>query len=45
MRDEKLKESNENKAASSIAWANTIFWLGFWFLFIGGCTAVEIWGN
>lgn len=23
---------------------DTIFWLGFWFLFIGGCTVCEIWG-
>jgi hypothetical protein len=22
-----------------------IYWSFFWFLFIGGCTAVEIWGK
>jgi hypothetical protein len=39
------KENNDSKYAASIAWANTVLWLGFWFLLIGGCTAVNIWGN
>lgn len=36
-------KDDRNKASES--WINTVLWLGFWLIFIGGCTAVEIWGK
>ena len=42
---EEQQKRETNKYDAQIAWANTILWLGFWFLAIGGCTAVFIWGK
>jgi hypothetical protein len=38
-------KNSDNKYMASIAWANTVLWLGFWFLLIGGCTSAYIWGK
>lgn len=35
-------ENNNSKYDASIAWANTVLWLGFWFVLIGGCVLVKI---
>lgn len=40
-----MDKSKEDRNKASEGWANTVLWLGFWFIFIGGCTAVEIWGK
>lgn len=40
-----MNNNKEDRNTVSENWAHTVLWLGFWFILIGGCTAVEIWGK